>query len=170
MRSALLVVDMLHDFVLKDAPLEIPRAKKIIPTVQGLIKTARFLNWLIVYVCDSHGTHDREFEKWPKHAIRFTPGSDIVKELKVEVGDLVFPKTRYSGFFRTSLETYLRAVRIEKLHLVGVATNICILATAMDALMRDFEVVVYEKSTAALTLEQHLQALAVMKSMGVEVK
>lgn len=167
--SALLIIDMLNDFVLKDAPLEIPRAKEIVSVIKDHIETARYLNWLIVYVCDSHDKHDKEFEKWPEHAVIATYGSDIVGALKPKVGDLVVPKTRYSGFFKTRLETYLRARKIEKLHLVGVATNICVLATATDALMRDFEVVVYDRATAALTSEQHLKALAVMKGMGVEI-
>jgi len=169
MKSALLVIDMLNDFVLSGAPLEIPGAKKIIPTVKGHIKIARDLGWLVVYICDSHEKHDREFEKWPEHAIKYTPGSNIVKALKYKVGELVVPKTRYSGFFKTALETHLKAHRVEKLHLVGVVTNICILATAVDALMRDFEVVVHDKATAACTSEQHLKALAVMEGMGVEI-
>ncbi len=169
MKSALLVIDMLNDFVLKGAPLEIPRAKAIIPVIKDHIKTARYLDWLIVYVCDSHDKYDKEFEKWPEHAVRATSGSDIVKELTYEVGELVVPKTRYSGFFKTKLETHLRARRAEKLHLIGVATDICILATAIDALMRDFEVVVYDRATAALTLERHSRALGLMRDIGVEV-
>lgn len=172
MRSALLVIDMLNDFVLSGAPLEIPGAKEIVPIIKGHIKTARYLGWLIVYVCDRHEENDKEFEKWPKHAVRATSGSAIVEALdsEIRVGDLVVPKTRYSGFFRTMLETYLKARKIEKLHLTGVATDICILATAMGALMHDFEVVVHDRATAALTLERHLKALAVMKDIGVTIE
>ena len=170
MRSALLVIDMLNDFVLSGAPLEIPRARQIVPIIKGQIEAARFLGWLVVYVCDSHEENDKEFKKWPKHAVKNTLGSDIVKELKPEVGDLVVPKTRYSGFFGTALESHLRGRKIGKLHLVGIATDICVLATAMDALMCDFEVVVYEKPTAAFTLQRQSRVLTVMKDIGVEIE
>jgi len=172
MKSALLVIDMLNDFVLSGAPLEIPRAKQIIPIIKSHISTARYLSWLIVYVCDRHEENDKEFEKWPKHAVKETSGSAIVEALdpEIRVGDLIVPKTRYSGFFKTLLETHLEVRKIEKLHLVGVATDICILATAMDALMRNFEVVVHDRATAALTLGQHLKALGVMKGIGAEIK
>jgi len=170
MKSALLIIDMLNDFVLSGAPLEIPRAKEIIPVIKSQIEAARFLGWLVVYVCDSHEKNDKEFEKWPKHAIKGTPGSDIVEALKPKVGDLVVPKTRYSGFFGTDLEEHLEVRKIEWLHLVGVATDICVLATAIDALMCDFEVVVYEKPTATLNLQRQSRVLKVMQDIGVEIE
>ncbi len=71
-KSALLVIDMLNNFVLSGAPLEIPRAKQIVPTIKSHIETARYLGWLVVYVCDRHEESDKEFEKWPKHAVKET--------------------------------------------------------------------------------------------------
>ncbi|TPK90566.1 MULTISPECIES: cysteine hydrolase [unclassified Mesorhizobium] len=62
----------------------------------------------------------------------------IVDALKPEPGDEVIRKSRYSGFCNTGLETYLRARKIRYLLFTGVATNICVDATARDAYMLEF--------------------------------
>ncbi|TPK70403.1 isochorismatase family protein [Mesorhizobium sp. B2-4-15] len=62
----------------------------------------------------------------------------IVDALRPESGDEVIRKSRYSGFCRTGLERYLRARKIRYLLFTGVATNICVDATARDAYMLEF--------------------------------
>ncbi|WP_342216261.1 cysteine hydrolase family protein [Mesorhizobium sp. 113-1-2] len=62
----------------------------------------------------------------------------IVDALKPEPGDQVIRKSRYSGFCNTGLEAYLRAREIRYLLFTGVATNICVDATARDAYMLEF--------------------------------
>ena len=62
----------------------------------------------------------------------------IIDALKPEPGDQVIRKSRYSGFCRTGLEAYLRARNIRYLLFTGVATNICVDATARDAFMLEF--------------------------------
>ena len=60
-------------------------------------------------------------------------------------------KTRYTAFFETELEAHLREKGIKKLIIVGVATNICVLHTAIDASLRGFEIIVPEDCVAALS-------------------
>ena len=62
----------------------------------------------------------------------------IVDALKPERGDLVVRKSRYSGFCSTGLEATLRARKIRHLLFTGVATNVCVDATARDAYMLEF--------------------------------
>jgi len=85
----------LNDFVLSGAPLEILRAKQIVPVIRSHIETARNLDWLVVYVCDRHEENDKEFEKWPKHAVKETSGSYIVSALRPKVGDLIISKKAF---------------------------------------------------------------------------
>jgi ureidoacrylate peracid hydrolase len=68
-------------------------------------------------------------------------------------------KHRYSAFVHTPLELYLRARGATTIVLAGVATNVCVHATARDALHAGFLPVVLEDATASHTPEAHLRAL-----------
>lgn len=157
--KALLVIDMLKDFVEKGAPLEIPAARNIIENIAGEIRYAREKGRPVIYLCDSHEPNDPEFEYWPPHAVKGTRGAEIIDELAPQPGDHIVEKTAYSGFFRTNLEKMLNELEIEELLICGVATNICVLYTAVDALQRGFRLVVPETCVAALDEEDHRFAL-----------
>jgi len=68
----------------------------------------------------------------------------IVDALKPEPGDHIIRKSRYSGFCNTGLEAYLRSRKIRHLLFTGVATNVCVDATARDAYMLEFWPVLVE--------------------------
>jgi nicotinamidase-related amidase len=154
-KEAILVIDMLKDFVEKGAPLEVPSARKILPKVKLRIEEARKKGIPVIYVCDAHRNQDEEFKRWPKHAILGTEGAEVVEELKPEKTDFIVKKRRYSGFLGTDLDLLLKELKIGKLHLTGILTNICVFFTAAEAAMRDYEVVVYRDSVAALSEKYH---------------
>ncbi|MCZ4072098.1 pyrimidine utilization protein B [Agrobacterium sp. LMR679] len=58
---------------------------------------------------------------------------NIVDELKPQPGDILVPKTRYSGFFNTNMDSVLRARGIRNLVFVGIATNVCVESSLRDA-------------------------------------
>lgn len=153
MRKAILVIDMLNDFVLEGAPLEVPGARDIIKNIKKELERAHRNKEPVIYVCDAHKKDDPEFSVWPVHAVRGTKGQEVVKELIPQKGDFIINKTSYSGFFGTKLATLLRKLKIEELLLTGVCTEICVLYTAVDALMRGYRIIVPEDCTAALTEE-----------------
>jgi nicotinamidase-related amidase len=68
-------------------------------------------------------------------------------------------KTRYSSFTGTDLELQLRTRGIQELHLCGVATNICILHTAIDAYYKGFDIFVYQDAVASFDADGHVWAL-----------
>ncbi len=157
--KALLIIDMLNDFVLKGAPLEVPRARAIVGNIKKQINKARRGKTPIIYCCDSHSRNDREFGLWPPHAVRGTRGAEIVDELKPRERDVIINKRTYSGFHRTTLDRTLKGLGTRHLILTGVVTNICILYTAADAYMRGYEVSVPEDCAAAFRTEDHRFAL-----------
>uniref|UniRef100_UPI0038B2AAF3 isochorismatase family protein n=3 Tax=Bacteria TaxID=2 RepID=UPI0038B2AAF3 len=57
----------------------------------------------------------------------------IVDELQPQPGDILVPKTRYSGFFNTNMDSVLRARGIRNLVFVGIATNVCVESSLRDA-------------------------------------
>ena len=81
--------------------------------------------------------------------IRGTWDYAIVDELAPDAGDIVIPKTRLSGFFETNLDSTLRALGIEALAFVGIATNVCVEATLRDALYRDYRCLLIADATNA---------------------
>jgi nicotinamidase-related amidase len=169
---ALLVIDMLEDFVRAGAPLEVPETRKILPAVRRRIARARKAGERVVYVCDSHLRHDPEFARmgWPPHAVAGTPGAAVVAAISPEPGDVVVEKKTYSGFHRTSLQSVLRRYGVREVSLSGCVTNICILYTAADAAMRGYDVTVDETLVAGLDPKTHAFALDQMeKVLGVRV-
>lgn len=170
MRSALLVIDMLNDFVREGAPLEVPATRGILPALQQRIAAARAAGVPVIYVCDAHQPDDPEFARmgWPPHAVKGTPGAMVVTELAPQETDPVVEKTAYSGFHHTGLEGILQALGVTGLVLTGCVTNICILYTAYDAVIRGYDVSVATDSVApldpaegAFALRQMAQVLGV---------
>ena len=172
-KEALLVIDMLNDFVLEGAPLEVPDTRKVIPAIKREIERAREEGKQVIYICDSHEPDDREFKKmgWPPHAVRGTMGSKVVEELKPQEGDIIIEKTTYSGFYNTKLEETLRSLGIDSLRLTGCVTHICVMFTASDASLRGYNVTVVRDGVAGLNPEDHEAGLRIMKNvMGVRIE
>lgn len=169
---ALLVIDMLEDFVRLGAPLEVPETRNILPAVRRRIDRARKEGELVVYVCDAHREKDPEFARmgWPPHAVAGTRGAAVVAKISPQPGDAVVEKKSYSGFHRTSLQPVLRRHGIRKLALSGCVTNICILYIAYEAAVRGYDVTVDESLVAGLDRKTHAFALDQMeKILGVRV-
>jgi len=171
-KTALLVIDMLNDFVRPGSPLEVPETRAILPALRRRIASARREGELVVYVCDAHRRSDPEFARmgWPPHAVEGTPGAGVVPALAPEPGDVVVEKRTYSGFHATPLHLILRRNGIRRLTLSGCVTNICILYTAADAAMRGYDTTVDERWVAGLAADTHAFALDQMEHvLGVRV-
>jgi nicotinamidase-related amidase len=164
-KEALLIIDMLNDFVLKGAPLEVPETRKVVPNIKKEIEKESAEGNPVIYICDTHAPDDKEFSKfgWPPHAVKGTKGAEVVEELKPQKGDVVIEKTTYSGF-------YNRRLGIDSLRLTGCVTHICVMFTASDAVLRDYKVTVVEDSVAGLTKEDHNAAIRIMRNvLGVKI-
>lgn len=152
MGEALLIIDMLEDFVRAGAPLEVPATRAILPALQRRLTAARAKGTAVIYVGDAHLADDQEFTRmgWPPHAVKGTAGAQVVAELAPLETDPVVEKTSYSGFHHTGLEGILQARGIDSLVLTGCVTNICILYTAYDAVIRGYRVTVPTDCVAPL--------------------
>jgi nicotinamidase-related amidase len=171
-KEALLIIDMLNDFVLPQAPLEVPETRDIIKNILREIKAARSAGNPVIYVCDTHAPDDKEFTKfgWPPHAVKGTRGAEVVADLAPAPGDAVIAKTTYSGFYGTQLDATLKKLGVDGLRLTGCVTHICIMFTASDAVLRDYPVTVVRDAVAGIAKEDHEAALRIMKSvMGVTI-
>lgn len=164
-KKALLVIDMLNDFVRDGAPLKIPNVEKIIGPIKRETEKARNGGYTVVYLCDSHDKNDKEFNMFPPHAVKNTEGSKIIEELKPQGTDIIVRKSTFSAFFRTELDEVLKRLSVKKLICTGVATSICVLYTVADAVMRGYEVDVVKDAVAGLNPQDHRFALKQMKEV-----
>jgi nicotinamidase-related amidase len=146
MKTALVVLDMLNDFV--DGTLANPAAEPIIETIDRLADAARDRDdWVVVYANDAHKAGDVEFEVFGEHALAGSPGAEVVPALTPEGDDIVVPKRFYSAFTETDLDATCRVHNIGKMVIVGQHTNCCCRHTTYDAFLRGIEVAVVSDAT-----------------------
>ena len=86
-----------------------------------------------------------------------------MKLLRPEETDYFVLKPKHSGFFSTTLETLLRYLQTQTLILTGIAGNFCVLFTANDAYMRDFDLLVPSDCTVSNTKRENDSALRLMQ-------
>lgn len=158
--KALLVVDMLEDFIHEDGALTVGESgKEIVGFVKEKIEEYRKNNYPIVFICDNHEIDDKEFLMFPPHCIQGEEGCQIIEDIEVKENDKIIYKRRYSSFYGTDLDLYLREKEINEISLVGVCTNICILYTAADARNMNYKVNIYKDGVASFDEKAHEFAL-----------
>lgn len=149
-RIALLVVDMLNDFLVPGGAMVLPGGDVLYQPINRLSDAVRRSGGEVVWVCDRHeDLEDREFDKRTPHCLAGTWGADVVDALHREEGDHELPKRRYSAFFQTDLDLWLRERDVRTVIVCGVVTNICVRSTVHDAFFRGYHVVVPTDGCAA---------------------
>lgn len=147
--TAVLVIDMLNDFLEPEGAMPLPEGRRLYEPCRRLLSAARENGASVIWVCDEHPPHDREFEKRSVHCLEGSWGAEIVSELEPATDEYRVRKRRYSGFFETDLDLRLRELGVRHLILTGVVTNICVRSTAHDAFFRGYEVIVPVECVAA---------------------
>lgn len=168
-KTAILVVDMLNDFV--TGALKCDRGLAIVPKTAKLLDAARRNGVNVIFCNDAHIKNvDHELKLWGDHAIAGTYGAQIIPELNACETDYVVPKRRYSGFFRTDLELLLRELGVETVILTGLHTHMCVRHTAADAYCLGYKVVVASDATDSFTQEDYDGGIKYLKEVyGAEV-
>jgi nicotinamidase-related amidase len=164
-RPVLVVCDMLQDHLTPGRPLEIPRARSIVPALKGRLSDARARNIPVIYVCDSHAPGDCDFRDWPLHAVEGSPGADVWPELAPEPADHIVTKRTYSAFTGTELGPLLDRIDADEIILTGCATEVQLFATAAEALQRGFVVTIPADCQAGLTPVAEAVTLATLSTM-----
>jgi nicotinamidase/pyrazinamidase len=167
--TALLVVDVQNDFADPKGSLYVQGGEDVVPIANREVARARAAGATVVYTRDWHPEQTPHFEKhggkWPVHCVRDTWGAEFHPDLQV-VGHQVYKATGledgYSGFSMeylpthetrdTGLEPYLRERGIEKVVVVGLATDYCVKETAIDAIGRGFDTTVLRDAIRAVDL------------------
>lgn len=165
MRPALIVVDLLED-TFRNHPESsiVKQARDFLPRLNEFIDLFHRKNLPVVFACDSFLPQDFLFQgKMKPHSLRGTPGEAVIPELHRDSADHVLAKRRFSAFFKTDLDQTLRTLQADTLFVTGIATPICVLTTALDAVSNDFKAVLVEDCCAAHRPEQHETVLDVYR-------
>lgn len=162
-KPAILVVDMLNDFVY--GALACDRGKAIVPATARLLDAARAAGVPVIFCNDAHLRGiDRELTIWGDHAIAGTEGAKVIPELNLSDKDYVVPKRRYSGFFQTDLDILLKELGIKTVVMTGLHAHMCVRHTSADAFSLGYDVVVAKEATDSFTEEDYIGGLAYLKT------
>ena len=196
MKKALLVIDVQNDFCPAGA-LEVAGGNEIIPYINE--EMAKYECVVLTqdwhpkghssFATSHEGKNPLELIKmpygdqvlWPDHCVQGSKGAEFHPDLNIEQANAIIRKgsnpfiDSYSAFFEndrktpTGLDGYLKSLEIEKINLVGLATDFCVNYSAQDAANLGYKVSVLEKMCRAIDLNGSLAAAkSEMQNCGVE--
>jgi nicotinamidase/pyrazinamidase len=178
MAEALLIIDVQNDFTPPEGALAVPEGDRVIPPINRIAGSEG--HDLVVATRDWHPPDHGSFEPhggpWPPHCVQETEGAELHPELDREPIDVVLDKGQahdtdgYSPFERPELVEILREKRIEKLLVVGLATDYCVKNAALDAAGAGYEVEVDASATRGVDPHDSMQALREVQLAGGRVR
>lgn len=183
-RRALVVVDVQNDFC-EGGSLAVTGGAAVARAVSGYLTDRADRYAVVVATADRHvdpGGHFSDtpdyVDTWPPHCRAGTPGAQFHPDLDVAPVQAVFAKgaysAAYSGFEGTddsgeSLAGWLRGRGVDAVDVVGIATDHCVLATALDARREGFDTTVLLQYTAAVSPDTLTTALDRLRGAGIHL-
>lgn len=164
--TVLLIVDMVN-------PMQFPGASGLVEAALAAAQACARLKIRLarkgcttVYANDNYGRWRSDFTQLLQ-SCQALPGArgEIAQLLVPEEDDLILLKPLHSAFHCTPLEPLLQQMHTRELVVVGVATDMCVQLTAMDAYMRGYKVWVPSNCTAAQSDERKQMALRQMRQV-----
>jgi nicotinamidase/pyrazinamidase len=189
-RTALVVVDLQNDFADPAGSLAVAGADRLLPVINEAVRDALDAGAAVIATQDWHPESTPHFAKdggvWPVHCVADTWGAALAPAFELPADA---PRVRkgtngedgYSGFTMrdpdsgeqtpTELEAILRERGTERVVLCGLATDYCVLATALDGVRLGFRVELIADAVAAVNLEpaDGERALSEMAEAGVVI-
>ena len=162
--TALLLIDVINDLAFPEGEQMLPDARKMAERILALKQRARDAGVPAIYVNDNFGKWKSDFRTTVDHCLSpESRGRKIVETLRPDDDDYFVLKPKHSGFFSTTLETLLHYVGAKRLILTGIAGNFCVLFTANDAYMRDFNLLIPSDCCVSNTPRENDEALGLMR-------
>lgn len=161
---ALLLIDWINDLEFEGGAKLLKPAVRAAERTAALKRRAREAGIPVIYVNDNFGRWRSNFDDVVRHCLdEEVAGRPLAQRLSPAPDDYFVLKPKHSAFFSTTLDTLLKYLGVERLILTGITADMCLLLTAADAHMRDFELSVPRDCTAAITPAQSRMALDYMK-------
>jgi nicotinamidase-related amidase len=161
---ALLLIDVINDLEFETGEQLLQSAVPMAEKIAALKKRAKESKVPVIYVNDNFGKWQSDFNKILTHCLEDNVrGKPLAERLCPEEDDYFVLKPKHSGFFSTTLDTLLEYLQANTLILTGVTADICVLFTANDAYMRDFNLVIPSDCVASNSPDENEHALDLMK-------
>jgi nicotinamidase/pyrazinamidase len=179
MAEALLIIDYQNDFIPPDGALAVAEGDTIVGRINELAADPRFD--LVVATRDWHPADHKSFAEqggpWPVHCVQGSHGAELSAQLDSDRVDAIVdagyrPELEgYSGFEETNLLDLLREHGIDKVTVVGLATDYCVKHTALDAVRNGFDVDVDTSGIRGVEVEpgDSERALDELRAAGASV-
>jgi nicotinamidase-related amidase len=150
----LLLIDVINDLDFAEADELLRHALPMAERLRELKSRAKKAGIPAIYVNDNFGRWRSDFRSLVDHCSRpHSKGRPVVELLMPDDDDYFVLKPKHSGFFSTVLDVLLTYLEAKTLIVTGIATNICVLFTANDAYLRDYQLCVPSDCVAANTAE-----------------
>jgi nicotinamidase-related amidase len=157
---ALLIIDVISDFDFENGDALLKNTLPVAETLAEFKRKAKLAKIPVVYVNDNFGKWQSDFKKLLTHCMADSAkGCKIAGLMKPDDDDYFVLKPKHSGFYSTTLDLLLEYLQVKTLILTGVTTDICILFTANDAYMRDFDIIVPRDCVASVDPDENEHAL-----------
>lgn len=171
-KTAFLVIDMINDLSFEGAESLREPARAAAKAIADLRDAADAAGVPTIYVNDNYDQWHSERSRLIEYATRKEGDSHpLVRRLKPRDEDYFVIKPQFSGFYSTNLPVLLPRLGASRLIITGVAADICVLFTAADAHMREYDLWVPSDAVASEDEQRTRWALEIMeKSMDAETR
>lgn len=176
--DALIVVDVQNDFCPGGA-LGVREGDAVVPVLNEAIEAAVEANIPVVASRDWHPEKHCSFAEqggpWPRHCVQDTPGADFHPDLGLPADYHLVSKgefegqDQYSALDGTGLADWLRHQDVKRVWVGGLAQDVCVKATVLDACKAGFDVILMRDATRAVDADGGRRALDEMKAAGAEL-
>jgi nicotinamidase-related amidase len=140
---ALLLIDVINDLEFESGGELLRHALPMAERLAALKRRAKQAGVPVIYVNDNFGKWQSDFKRILEHCLRDdVRGRPLAELLRPDEDDYFVLKPKHSGFFSTTLDILLDYLQARTLVLTGLTGDICVLFTAHDAYMRDFNLVI----------------------------
>jgi nicotinamidase-related amidase len=157
---ALLLIDVINDMEFDGAEQLVEQAVPMARRLAELKRRAKKAKIPAIYVNDNFGRWQSDFRKVVEHCLNDgVRGEEVARILEPEDDDYFVLKPKHSAFYATTLDVLLKYLGAQTVILTGIAGNICILFSANDAYMRDYNLLVPSDCTVSNTKEENDYAL-----------
>ncbi|NCD25934.1 MAG: cysteine hydrolase [Deltaproteobacteria bacterium] len=173
-QTALLIIDMQHDFAVPGGACEVAGAHATIPVIRRVLTRFRELEWPVLHIVreyradgsDVEICRQEAFDKRPM-VVPGTQGCRIAPGLEPVDGEYRVVKQRFSAFMFTELDLILRRKGVTRLAVTGTQLPFCLRATLFDGLSLGYEMLLLTDATSSKTPDIHHANIRDIRDVGI---
>lgn len=162
---ALVLIDVINDLEFEGGEELFKYALPMAERLADFKRRAKAARIPVIYVNDNFKKWQSDLHKLVEHCLNENVrGKSVVELLKPDEDDYFVLKPKHSGFYATVLETLLLYLQVKTLVLTGLTGNMCVLFTANDAYLRDYNLIIPADCIASITEEDNAYCLRHMRN------